>query len=160
MDTKVCSKCKIEKPITEFYKNKLKSDGLQSECKECHNNRHQSYYSVNKEKRLEQKRKMRKEIHEYIVRIKSEEGCCICGLQDPACLDFHHIADKKDTVSNIMKNNSLRRVKNEIVKCVVICANCHRKLHYYNLSLEELKQLDRKQAAQRNEVWRAYNVTS
>ena len=23
--------------------------------------------------------------------------------------------------------------------CVVLCSNCHRKLHYYNLSIEELK---------------------
>jgi hypothetical protein len=33
--TKVCSKCKISKPISEFNKNKSKWDGLSTECKKC-----------------------------------------------------------------------------------------------------------------------------
>ena len=32
-----------------------------------------------------------------------------------------------------------KAIKEEIDKCVVLCSNCHRKLHYYNLSIEELK---------------------
>ena len=35
---------------------------------------------------------------------------------------------------------SKEAIQAEIDKCIVLCANCHRKLHYYNLSLEELKQ--------------------
>lgn len=30
METKICSKCKKEKPISEFGKNKAKKDGLQA----------------------------------------------------------------------------------------------------------------------------------
>ena len=32
---KTCFKCKIEKPLTEFYKNKRMSDGLLGKCKSC-----------------------------------------------------------------------------------------------------------------------------
>jgi hypothetical protein len=32
---KICSKCKIEKPLSEFYANNSRLDGLQSYCKEC-----------------------------------------------------------------------------------------------------------------------------
>lgn len=32
-------------------------------------------------------------------------------------------------------------LKKEINKCVVLCSNCHRKLHYYDLSIDELRQL-------------------
>jgi len=32
---KKCSKCGIEKPLTEFHKNKRKKDGHRSECKSC-----------------------------------------------------------------------------------------------------------------------------
>ena len=38
-----------------------------------------------------------------------------------------------------MQSNSYKAIKEEIDKCVVLCSNCHRKLHYYNLSIEELK---------------------
>ena len=37
-----CYKCKIEKPITEFYKNKTRKNGHQGYCKECHKNYHKS----------------------------------------------------------------------------------------------------------------------
>jgi hypothetical protein len=35
MNCKTCSKCKIEKPLSEFVKDKSKKDGLRSACKEC-----------------------------------------------------------------------------------------------------------------------------
>ena len=34
MNTKVCSRCKQEKPLTEFYESKR--DGFRSRCKLCH----------------------------------------------------------------------------------------------------------------------------
>lgn len=33
--TKVCTHCKIEKPSTEFYKNRCTKDGLSDWCKSC-----------------------------------------------------------------------------------------------------------------------------
>lgn len=33
--TKVCTRCNRELPVSEFYKNKSKSDGRHSYCKEC-----------------------------------------------------------------------------------------------------------------------------
>lgn len=65
-------------------------------------------------------------------------GCCVCGEKDVACLDFHHLSNKTTQVS-WMQSNSYKAIKEEIDKCVVLCSNCHRKLHYYNLSIEELK---------------------
>ena len=56
---------------------------------------------------------------------------CACGESHPACLDFHHVSDDKEaTIGNVAyKGWSLARVMKEIAKCIVICANCHRKLH-------------------------------
>ena len=34
-DTKTCSRCKVEKPLTEFYKNCDGKGGLKSQCKTC-----------------------------------------------------------------------------------------------------------------------------
>lgn len=43
MTTKICVKCKEEKPVTEFGKNSRQKDGLNYYCKACNNNRVQSY---------------------------------------------------------------------------------------------------------------------
>jgi predicted HNH restriction endonuclease len=39
-----------------------------------------------------------------------------------------------------MQTHSLKRIVEEIGKCVILCSNCHRKLHYHNKSIEQLKQ--------------------
>ena len=35
MNTKVCVKCNIEKPVENFSKSSSSKDGLQSYCREC-----------------------------------------------------------------------------------------------------------------------------
>jgi hypothetical protein len=56
---------------------------------------------------------------------------CKCGEGDPACLDFHHVDGKKEiNVSLVTKRAwSIERLKAEVAKCVILCANCHRKEH-------------------------------
>jgi hypothetical protein len=44
MKTKICLKCKVEKPVSEFYSCKSRLDGLQSYCKVCSNDRKREYY--------------------------------------------------------------------------------------------------------------------
>lgn len=36
MDTKECSRCKQEKPLTDFYRDSNRLDGKRSECKACY----------------------------------------------------------------------------------------------------------------------------
>ena len=50
MKAKFCSKCKKEKDITEFCRNKSKKDGLNNWCRECINVYDGKYYKKNKEK--------------------------------------------------------------------------------------------------------------
>ena len=51
---KTCSKCKIEKELSDFYKKKASKDGFRSECKECNNlysrKYKRNYYHKNKDK--------------------------------------------------------------------------------------------------------------
>lgn len=46
---KKCSKCKIEKSINDFSKDKNKKDGLQHRCKDCNKDYFKKYYINNKE---------------------------------------------------------------------------------------------------------------
>jgi len=50
MEKKICSKCKEEKEVCEFYNNKSKFDGKRPECKVCSNEQSTLYNRKNKEK--------------------------------------------------------------------------------------------------------------
>jgi hypothetical protein len=65
--------------------------------------------------------------------LETQKVACIrCGEADPACLDFHHRnPDEKElTLSLAIARASLKRIQAEVVKCDVLCANCHRKVHH------------------------------
>jgi len=47
---KCCTKCKIEKPLTEFYKHKGKKSGLMSECKSCKDVKNREWREENPDK--------------------------------------------------------------------------------------------------------------
>ena len=62
--------------------------------------------------------------------MKSEKGCLACKENDPCCLDFHHLEDKNFSIGYaIAERFKWEKIENEIKKCVVLCSNCHRKLH-------------------------------
>jgi hypothetical protein len=42
-------------------------------------------------------------------------------------LEFDHLRDKRANVSSLVQNGELRRIRGEIEKCDVVCANCHRR---------------------------------
>ena len=50
METKICSKCNIEKEICNFHKWKNGPDGYKRDCKECRKLETKSYYNKNNEK--------------------------------------------------------------------------------------------------------------
>ena len=73
---------------------------------------------------------------EYILS-KKNVPCADCGGRFPTyCMDFHHIdEDTKPamghrSLKNYMKDLSIKRIDEEVSKCVVICANCHRIRHH------------------------------
>ena len=67
---------------------------------------------------------MRKFVIEYL----SVNPCVDCGESNPIVLDFDHVrGDKTDSVSRmVMVGFSIKKISEEINKCDVRCANCHR----------------------------------
>jgi hypothetical protein len=66
---KTCTKCKEEKPFSEFHKDRAKKNGYQSSCKACRKEHKKSYYEKNKEKIIEQTHKYKQENKELIREI-------------------------------------------------------------------------------------------
>lgn len=71
-------------------------------------------------------RKRRKWFDEQLARVQ----CSHCGLKDPECMDYHHVnpADKDYSITQMLAY-SVARLEKEMAKCIVLCANCHRKEH-------------------------------
>jgi len=81
------------------------------------------------------KRSMRKKTLRtwYQEEVKTRFQCARCGENHIACIDFHHPTKDKDSVwvSRMPKSGfSRERILQELQKCIPLCANCHRKLHY------------------------------
>jgi hypothetical protein len=53
VETKICSKCGIEKNICEYHVNNFGKSGYHSQCKKCKNNYKKTYNQINKNKRRE-----------------------------------------------------------------------------------------------------------
>lgn len=136
MKKKICYKCKRELYLFRFsFKNKEKNI-YASMCKDCHSKYNKGWYNRNKESRIKNIANRKKEIQEFIRNYKGEFSCEICGESHPACLVFHHIDDNKKEydVSTMGKLGlSKEKIAREISKCKILCANCHRKLHFGNL---------------------------
>ncbi len=127
---KYCYKCKQHKQFIDFNKNKTKADGLQSTCKSCSNIRRKEYYLDNKEKEKDIKKIYQQNVKLWFQTYKKTLKCSICGDPRHYVLDFHHNGNKSDDVSRLVSNKSKQKVLNELEKCTVLCANCHRELHY------------------------------
>lgn len=69
----------------------------------------------------------------WLLEIKKNLCCSRCGETHPATLDFHHRvpSDKKYNISAMAHRGiSQEKILAEIAKCDVLCANCHRILHF------------------------------
>lgn len=71
--------------------------------------------------------KTRRVVREYILQYLLENPCIDCGNSNPIVLEFDHRGDKLFAIGMaINMGYSLKKVKTEIEKCDVRCANCHR----------------------------------
>lgn len=98
------------------------------------NRKYQKEWYV-RNKKLQQDRNNRNKYQKkiWLMEYKQSRECEVCGEQHVATLEFHHKNPKeKDAMISwmIAKNRSLDAIKAEIKKCKLVCANCHRKIHY------------------------------
>lgn len=128
---KHCNKCDTTKPVTEFNKNSRKPDGLQAWCRDCCKRSNNDSYRVSEKRRdtIRTRNKTELALVRGIVNFYKSQGCLLCEENCSDCMDFHHVnADKDANISEILQYGK-RKVLAEISKCVILCSNCHRKVH-------------------------------
>lgn len=136
IETKNCLKCNIIKPINEFNLNKSKKDGYQIYCRDCTRKTNNYYYNSNEDYRkkiIVGNRNRKRKVVEWFREFKTTLKCDQCDENHPSTLDFHHLDPAKKDI-NISEaageGYSIEKMKREINKCIILCANCHRKLHW------------------------------
>lgn len=113
-----CVVCNIELNISNAYYRGKKENRLTSHCKKCFNK-----YCSNRWK--ERKRK-----------IVEEKGsiCADCKCQyHYSVYEFHHLdPSQKEFSWSKAKTLTEEKMKKELDKCIMLCANCHRLRHWGN----------------------------
>ena len=129
METKQCSICGLEKPLTDFaFRNKTKGT-YRTNCRQCQSEIMKAHYDRNKE---------------ILDKTKEGKSCAKCGYNRCAeALEYHHTDpnSKIDTVARLATHSNIEAALAEIEKCSILCANCHREYHFLNrttgITLEE-----------------------
>jgi hypothetical protein len=124
-DLKQCIRCKEYKTKIE-YGNRLGKK--LSVCKKCINNAQKKQYANNKPYYLDRNREHRANNRNWYQALKNKTPCAKCGTKYPYyVMDYDHL-DPSTKVLCIahMMGHSRKAILNEISKCELLCANCHR----------------------------------
>ena len=113
-----CKYCDEDKPATSFeVANVINGKSyLRKKCKRC--------------KQLQQNGR-RYGIGQWLKKLKQTLSCTHCGHKDFRVLEFHHLGDKDFDIGYYKSTGASKaRIEAEIKKCIPLCANCHRIVHY------------------------------
>ena len=114
--------------ICEIWENKFETkSSTRIYCYECSG----ESTRLDNETRKHQKTILRNNMKKQAVKLLGGK-CCICGYDK--CIDaleFHHkdpsIKEFKLGSGNTM---SWKEYKSEALKCMLVCSNCHKEIHY------------------------------
>jgi predicted HNH restriction endonuclease len=92
-----------------------------------------AYYEKHK-KKIYKKKKSRELNYKLEILKKLGNKCNKCGYNKCiAALDFHHnTGEKEKNIAILLRESSKQKILKEVQKCILLCANCHREVHYKN----------------------------
>ena len=96
-------------------------------CKPCRARWDAAHYPQVRERRLAHQRARAAETSAVVRELKNRP-CADCGgIFHPAAMAFDHLPGsiKRDDISNLARRYSVGRVRDELTKCELVCANCH-----------------------------------
>jgi len=94
-------------------------------------------YADRREYLIQAVKKRRKTLREKAIQQKGS-ACYFCGYnREVSALEFHHLDEttKEFGLSARGLTRSWNNILQELDKCLLVCANCHRELHAGKLQL-------------------------
>src|SRR4051812_5038084 len=91
----------------------------------------QEYYALNRQRYIEaavqRRTALAAERAAYLIEFFATHPCVECGEADPVVLEFDHLGDRSFNIAKGLRDRSWPALLDEIAKCDVVCANCHRR---------------------------------
>jgi hypothetical protein len=127
---RTCNQCGLSFAATvEHFRTRSGSRGLEAVCKSCHRLNARAYEQIKKRNGIHRVVDRRVKLREFLDKTKLKSGCVVCGYNThPAALDFDHLpgTNKIATIAKLFSGLKEQLLLEEIKKCEVVCANCHR----------------------------------
>lgn len=121
--TRICKNCEQEKSIEEFYQT---YGYIRYECKQCENKKRQAW-------RIKHAHEFKRRAIEYLG-----GKCKRCGYcKSPYALEFNHLKGfikEYEPTRLLYMGLNWDRVKKELDKCELLCANCHREVTFGDMA--------------------------
>jgi hypothetical protein len=131
-----CSRCGLLKPVSQYTWKDKGRRRRQAYCRECMNAAWRDWYrdEDNRARHVAQvalRRQRRSTRHRQLISELKSQPCSDCGqTYPPYVMDFDHVADKTGEVSKFVYTYGTVRLLEEIERCDLVCANCHRMRTY------------------------------
>lgn len=128
MKNKKCTKCKEERVETDFSFTDKKANRRRAMCKYCVRELTARHYTDKKEVYRLNQRTRRDRNRDFVKAYLKKSVCIDCGNKDWRVLEFDHVRGEKiENISRLMSDRApIAVLKEEIAKCDIRCANCHR----------------------------------
>ena len=110
-------------------------------CRECSLPRRRDQYEENPDKQRQGVYNRRFDVVNRVMTMKIESPCFDCNKHYPSyVMEYDHVRGiKKDTISNLVsKNAPWEKIKEELAKCDLVCANCHRERTFMRKGVTQL----------------------
>ena len=126
-----CYRCHKVKPATEFNWRRKAINQRDSFCRPWRAMYKQEHYTANKQRYVDNAAKTKARLRHkrtlYLLDYFETHPCADCGVRDPVVLEFDHLRDKCFNIGSEISRRTWASVLEEIEKCEVVCANCHRR---------------------------------
>ena len=130
MKVKLCTRCGERKGLKSFASNKVRGKP-QAWCRDCVKVYDRERFQRIKKDRYRLTAERRKSLRDRVDALKKKIGACVdCGkVHPPWAMDFDHRdpSVKKFNIGDAAsKGFSVKKIEEEIQKCDLVCALCHR----------------------------------
>lgn len=118
----------------EFAGSSAQGAKLDSYCRPCRAEYGRMHYAANRQRYIDQAQRRKEELratnYKLLIRFLRANPCVDCGEDDVLVLEFDHVSGKSFQIAAALRDRFWAEIVaeiNEIKKCDVVCANCHRR---------------------------------